>query len=240
MSDEERARGLCLLSQYVSSEAHAAFGIGGAGNCPNCYRIIAALRAVRQEEWEAVRDPKHCTPLGPDTNRPLHLFLPDAPRCHCGYFSAVNAVVVEDAQGIMAEFAVVASFGFTNADDVAKLLQRANAFRFPPKCATCGSAVHATAEHDSAYPNRVPEERQVCPECKSPELSSGPVEYGTGVVAPDGVEQRTTDLVVWCRRCKWAGDESDLEPSSEPTEEQIEAAHDLDVEHGTLADWEGK
>jgi hypothetical protein len=54
--EEETARELCIASKYVSADAHACFGIGGAGNCPNCHRIVAALRAARADAAKKERE----------------------------------------------------------------------------------------------------------------------------------------------------------------------------------------
>lgn len=61
------------------------------------------------------------------------------------------------------------------------------------------------------------EAHQVCPECLGWNLENWQLEYGTGVVAPDGVEERIIDGGVGCRDCGWSGDEDELaqEPDGE-------------------------
>lgn len=46
-----------------------------------------------------------------------------------------------------------------------------------------------------------PEEPVRCPECGSEDLAEDRTTYGTGVVAPDGVEETTTEDFVHCGKC---------------------------------------
>lgn len=66
-----------------------------------------------------------------------------------------------------------------------------------------------------------------CPECDSPNIEAWQEEHGTGVVAPDGCEERIVSGGVGCKACGWSGEEGELVTDEEFCEDPVCMGCDL-------------